>query len=1256
MATLNLGRVRLKFRGDFDQLNGQSLVFFDAVTFNGSLFVVTDSAGVTVNTNAASGNQPPKSSSTAFTKITEGFKFHSTWDTTKIYYKNDIVLFGNTSYIALQEVSASANNPEVEIANSTGNWSPLAQGFGTFVANYAGNTAQAVGDVVLWQGILYRVNTAVTNSQNPNNTSASFDIVVPGLDPQGQWSAGTYYYRQIAEFHGKSYVVKNTAGTTNQPLNSSNGAINADWELLTDGFNFTGAYNNSSSDGYYPGDMVTYNAKLYAVTGRLAVGVNPTQAPSAVNLLFSVATNIEDLDNVSVTNISAGSLLQYSGSAWNATNLSQDFDISPSGSAGTVVVGSDYVNRGNFSDQSLAPKAYVDSVANGLDVKASCRVATTASLAGTYNNTDGTLTNSGTQAALVIDTITLNNNDRILVKDQAGANRVQNGIYTVTDKGSGTTNWVLTRAGDADASAELSGGSFFFVEEGTANAENGYVATHNGSPTFGTTLITFEQFSGAGQITAGDGLTKTGNTINVVGGTTIDADANTIHVNSSGTANQILLSSGTVGTEATFGALPLNSADAVTGTLPVGKGGTGATSFTANGLLYGNAANAVQVTAQGGNGQILFSNSGVPAFTDKLNAGTYGGTSAVSGGATARVLVYRSEAASQTPSASDMQVGELAVNTADQKIFIKNSSNQIIEIANKDNLTGFVSNSDNAFRLAADDASYRNITINEQVKLLGGSGVATTSAENSGVTELTVTADLGDLTDTTVHVDDSIAFIDSSDSNTSKKETIEDFLGVVKGAGLQVTAKQLAVDHNSVGAATVTKDDSITFIDATDNSTKKDTIEDFLTAVVASNSGISITAKQLSADVQSLPNSATINKADTIVFLDADDNSTQKSTIANLLTAVKGLGLTIDAGQLTTNFLSLPDTPNAYTSQAGKSLKVNSGATGLEFESYLPLAGGTLTGDLALGSNDFTSTGKLLYNNNYQQSSNLPGATTYAGTFVYLHNPGAAYYAHADNQWKRLAEHSELVTTFTGLSQTPNSFAAGDAGKFVKVNSSNTALEFVAVTTGATNFTGLSDTPNSFASGDAGKFVKVNSSYNALEFVTVLPSFASGDAGKFVKVNSSNSALEFISDPGYLTAIDIVNDLSPELGGNLNVNNKKITSTGGGDIDIEPNGTGDVLLGNFKFDADQTVGSGQDNYVMTYDHSAGKISLEAAAGGGGGSLTVQNAGSDLGATTTMNFTGAGVAASTNGSGTVTVNIPGGAAAGLDSIVAAIALG
>jgi hypothetical protein len=80
---------------------------------------------------------------------------------------------------------------------------------------------------------------------------------------------------------------------------------------------------------------------------------------------------------------------------------------------------------------------------------------------------------------------------------------------------------------------------------------------------------------------------------------------------------------------------------------------------------------------------------------------------------------------------------------------------------------------------------------------------------------------------------------------------------------------------------------------------------------------------------------------------------------------------------------------------------------------------------------------------------------------------------------------------------------------------------------------------------------------------------------------------------------DVVDDITPQLGGSLDVNGQKIVSVAGGNIDIEPNGTGNVLLGNFTFDADQTVGAGQDNYVLTYDNATGLISLEAAAGGGG---------------------------------------------------------
>jgi hypothetical protein len=108
--------------------------------------------------------------------------------------------------------------------------------------------------------------------------------------------------------------------------------------------------------------------------------------------------------------------------------------------------------------------------------------------------------------------VTLSTGNRILVKDQTTA--TQNGIYTVTTTGDAATAFVITRATDADTNIEITGGTFTFVEEGSTLANNGFVFTHNGSPTLGSTNLTVSQFSGAGQITAGDGLTKSGNTIN----------------------------------------------------------------------------------------------------------------------------------------------------------------------------------------------------------------------------------------------------------------------------------------------------------------------------------------------------------------------------------------------------------------------------------------------------------------------------------------------------------------------------------------------------------------------------------------------------------------------------------------------------------------------------------------------------------------------------------------------------------------------
>ena len=155
-----------------------------------------------------------------------------------------------------------------------------------------------------------------------------------------------------------------------------------------------------------------------------------------------------------------------------------------------------------FGTNSLITKEYADALKSNLDIKDSVRVATTAniSLSGTQT-IDGASTSAG---------------DRVLVKDQSTA--ADNGIYVVA---SGT--WA--RATDADSSAKVTPGMFVFVELGTAGGDNGYVLT-NDSVTLGSTALVFTQFSGAGQIVAGDAMTKSGNTLNVA------ADNKTLQINS----------------------------------------------------------------------------------------------------------------------------------------------------------------------------------------------------------------------------------------------------------------------------------------------------------------------------------------------------------------------------------------------------------------------------------------------------------------------------------------------------------------------------------------------------------------------------------------------------------------------------------------------------------------------------------------------------------------------------------------------------
>ena len=296
----------------------------------------------------------------------------------------------------------------------------------------------------------------------------------------------------------------------------------------------------------------------------------------------------------------------------STTNSNGDMILAPNGS-GSVTVPSGYAARAGFGSDSLVNKSYVDSVANGLDVKASVRVATTANLATTYNNGAGTLTASS-NGAIAVDGVTLSVGDRVLVKDQSTA--AQNGFYKVTATGSGGAAFVLTRTPDADAASELTGGAFTFVEEGTANADNGYVLTTNGTPTLGTTNITFEQFSGAGQISAGAGLTKTGNTIDVVGtADKITVSANALTIASTYVGQSSITTLGTITTGVWNG-----TAIAAT------SGGTGLSSIAKGSVLVANSANTLSALDGGGSndGLLLYTaSSDTLSFATSIDGGTF---------------------------------------------------------------------------------------------------------------------------------------------------------------------------------------------------------------------------------------------------------------------------------------------------------------------------------------------------------------------------------------------------------------------------------------------------------------------------------------------------------------------------------------------------------------------------------------------------------------------------------------------------------
>jgi hypothetical protein len=275
--------------------------------------------------------------------------------------------------------------------------------------------------------------------------------------------------------------------------------LNGGLTMDTDKFTVADTTGNTSIGGTLAVTGATTLTGLINANGGIAVDTNAfTVADTTGNTAIAGTLNVTG--TTTLGNLTIGSTKTIDVGANKVTNL------------GAPTVASD-----------AATKQYVDTVASAsIHYHTPVRVESPTALNATYNNgTSGvgaTLTNAGTQAALVIDGITLSLNDRVLVYTQSNA--AHNGVYTVTAVGSGSVNWVLTRATDADSSAigdpdGLGAGDAFYVRQGTTGAGELYVMNTTGTITFGTTAINFVQISSAQIYSAGTGLTLTGTTYSV---------------------------------------------------------------------------------------------------------------------------------------------------------------------------------------------------------------------------------------------------------------------------------------------------------------------------------------------------------------------------------------------------------------------------------------------------------------------------------------------------------------------------------------------------------------------------------------------------------------------------------------------------------------------------------------------------------------------------------------------------------------------
>ena len=614
-------------------------------------------------------------------------------------------------------------------------WSNIGTGDGT-VTNVQGT----VNQIAVANGTTVPVVSIASNPTLPGN---SFVQLPAGATSQrGTPSYGAFRYNsdianlEVYNTSGWSVVSAGTgvstfsAGTTGfTPIAATAGSITLDGTLIpaNGGTGASGTltgyvYANGSSvmtasttipttalsgtitNAQLANSSVTYNGVTVALGASgtitaanpnaltIGTGLSGTSyngsAPVTIAIDSTVATlsGIQTLTNKSISG-STNTFTNIPNSGLTNSSVTVGSTAISLGSSSLTLAGltSVTLTQNPVSALQAATKQYVDDVASGINFHNACSYATTVDLGSvTYNNgasgVGATLTNAGTQAALVIDGHTFTSTDatnavRILVKNES--NGAYNGIYTLTNPGSVSTNWVLTRATDYDSSGagqnEIDAGDFTLILSGTTNANTGWIQTTPLPITIGTTALVFVQF-GAGAVTysAGTGLTLSTNTFSITN-TTVSAAAYgsassvaTFTVNAQGqlttaastaiaiNGNQI--TSGTVGSAYISGSYTgitgvgtLTAGTWNASTIGVGYGGTGLASYTTGDLLYASGSTTLSKLALGTTNYVLTAGASAPQYVAQSTLSVGSATTAttatnVAGGA-AGSLVYQTGAA-----------------------------------------------------------------------------------------------------------------------------------------------------------------------------------------------------------------------------------------------------------------------------------------------------------------------------------------------------------------------------------------------------------------------------------------------------------------------------------------------------------------------------------------------------------------------------------------------------------------------------------